>query len=91
MHTMVTENRQQRKFKPVWCDFDGDAVLLPRYRNPVYRLSQCVTCYKLFWRVALPSCPRKQTTISCPCDIRLRSPPNGLQQTYGECHLHDNL
>ncbi|GBM42608.1 hypothetical protein AVEN_148938-1 [Araneus ventricosus] len=35
MLTMVTENRQQRKLKPIGCDFDGDVVCLPRYRNPV--------------------------------------------------------
>ncbi|GBL93100.1 hypothetical protein AVEN_216454-1 [Araneus ventricosus] len=34
MHTMVTENRQQRKFKPIGCDFNGDIVRLPEYRNP---------------------------------------------------------
>ncbi|GBM64878.1 hypothetical protein AVEN_20442-1, partial [Araneus ventricosus] len=34
-HTMVTEYRLQRKFKPIGCDFDGDVVRLPRYKNPV--------------------------------------------------------
>ncbi|GBN63429.1 hypothetical protein AVEN_64189-1 [Araneus ventricosus] len=36
MPTVLTKNRQQRKFKPIGCDFDGDVVRLPRYRNPVW-------------------------------------------------------
>ncbi|GBM06806.1 hypothetical protein AVEN_173571-3 [Araneus ventricosus] len=35
MYTKVTENCQQRKFKPIERDLDSDAVRLPQYQNPV--------------------------------------------------------
>ncbi|GBL60647.1 hypothetical protein AVEN_154630-1 [Araneus ventricosus] len=42
------KNRQQRQFKPLRRDFDGDAVRLPLYRNPVYdQLSQPSRATKL--------------------------------------------
>ncbi|GBN18321.1 hypothetical protein AVEN_56668-1 [Araneus ventricosus] len=37
MYTIVTENCQQRKFKPIGSDFDDDVDRLRRYRNPVQR------------------------------------------------------
>ncbi|GBM31123.1 hypothetical protein AVEN_58919-1 [Araneus ventricosus] len=51
MYTIVTENCQQRKFKPVGRDFDGD-VVSQEFRDVKAeilsdRLSQSVTCYKL--------------------------------------------
>ncbi|GBL73220.1 hypothetical protein AVEN_159281-1 [Araneus ventricosus] len=54
MHTIMTENRQQRKFKPMVCDFDGGVVRLLRYTEILSdQLSQCFTCYTIFCTVAL--------------------------------------
>ncbi|GBO17498.1 hypothetical protein AVEN_151254-1 [Araneus ventricosus] len=68
MHTMVTGNCQQRKFKPIGCDFDGDVVrqrIHPRFP------SSCLTGHVL--QTFLVSGIAFVLTItehdSCQCDI----------------------
>ncbi|GBM03432.1 hypothetical protein AVEN_265472-1 [Araneus ventricosus] len=69
MHTMVTENRQQRKFKPIGCDFDGNVVRLPPYRNPVWPVVSMRHVLQTFLLSGIALVHTKTDHDSSPCDI----------------------
>ncbi|GBN12466.1 hypothetical protein AVEN_66492-1 [Araneus ventricosus] len=78
MHTMATESRRQRKFKPIGCDFDGDVVrqerrgVVPHDRNPVCPVVSMRRVLQTFLVSVITLVTTKTVHDSCPCDICFR-------------------